>query len=49
MAKQCPISNTVVLYLDCQECEDRADCKRGTLPKAENIEKKESEETEKEG
>lgn len=49
MAKQCPISNTVVLYLDCQECEDKADCKRGMISNVESTEKKESEETAKAG
>jgi len=31
MARICPLTNDVVLYLECLECDDRAACRRGRL------------------
>ncbi len=43
MAKKCPLTGDLVLYLECRECEDKAICKRGDS----NQLKKEVEEIEK--
>ena len=29
MAKYCPLSKSMVLYLDCQECDNKRECKTG--------------------
>ncbi len=31
MSKICPQTNEKVIYLTCQECEERADCQKGVL------------------
>ncbi len=33
MAKICPLTSEPVLYLECKECEQQADCKTGRLSK----------------
>lgn len=31
MSRICPITNDVVLYLECNECEDKEACRNGLL------------------
>lgn len=33
MSKLCPLTNDIVLYLDCMECEEKTLCKSGFLSK----------------
>lgn len=41
MAKWCPITEDVVLYLECNECEDKHACKAGLLSSNEEGDEKE--------
>ena len=41
MAKKCPITKDVVLYLECNECEEKQACKLGLLSSNEDGEDKE--------
>lgn len=33
MSRICPVTGEKVVYLVCQECEDKADCSRGKIKK----------------
>ena len=44
MAKICPFTKDVVLYLDCKECDDTEECRRISIMGEDHIEKSEKEE-----
>lgn len=48
MAKKCPLTGDMALYLDCLECDSKKDCKagkiHGNIPKQESVKKNHHEE-----